>query len=349
MKRNPNFKYESDITKTNTKYGANDIFEIYLSHQDKIQYIISPNIEHKLDIFRLIDNKKLLSLNGHKNDIMTIRYFINNKDFREYLISGDDDKIVIIWDITNNYQIKYKIETKYGKENYIFSCLLIFPHNDNNNYIITSSANESYEMENSVTKIYSLNTGEYIRYISNTNININYLLSWHNKKNGKYYIIQFAFYELIMINNLVENELYAKLESKSFNNTFGYIYSKDNKEYLCSSSDEGTINIWDLYNKTIFEIIRIKIKDINIHNFIYWNDKYIIVPDYINKLILIIDLTQKKVISKIKGENVGKIKGLKKLYHPKYGESLLTAGEEGIIKLWIIKNNLNINLNDLYH
>ena len=54
-------------------------------------------------------------------------------------------------------------------------------------------------------------------------------------------------------------------------------------------------------------------------------------------------------ISKIKGENVGKIKGLKKLYHPKYGESLLTAGEEGIIKLWIIKNNLNINLNDLYH
>ena len=41
----------------------------------------------------------------------------------EYLISADYDKIVIIWDITNNYNIKYKIDTKYG--NQIHSCLLI--------------------------------------------------------------------------------------------------------------------------------------------------------------------------------------------------------------------------------
>ena len=67
---------------------------------------------------------------------MTIRYFINNKDSNEYLISGDNDKIVIIWDITNNYEIKYKIKTNYGKRNFIFSCLIIFPHNSNNNYDI---------------------------------------------------------------------------------------------------------------------------------------------------------------------------------------------------------------------
>ncbi len=62
-----------------------------------------------MDIFTLFDNKKIQSLQGHKNHIFTIRYFINKShyNFNEYLISGDKNNIVIIWDITNNYNIKY--------------------------------------------------------------------------------------------------------------------------------------------------------------------------------------------------------------------------------------------------
>ena len=153
-----NLKFILDITKTNDGYGCNDIFEVFISYKDNKEYIILKNIKnYNLDIFALLDNKKIKSLNGHKNHIETVRYFINNKDYNEYLISADDNKIVIIWDITNNYNIKYQIKTQY--DNYILSCLLVFFHNNNDNYIITSTKSKSNDNDKSATKIYSLNNG----------------------------------------------------------------------------------------------------------------------------------------------------------------------------------------------
>ena len=190
----------------------NDIFEIFISYIDNKEYLISPNRNNDLDIFTLLNKTKISSLKGHNNDIRTIRYFINKNsyNFNEYLISADNSKIVIIWDITDNYNIKYKIETKY--ENEIYSCLLIFPHNTDDNFIITSTINRSNDNDKSSTKIYSLNNGEFIKYINNTNSKfIYYLLSWYNKKNNKYYIIQFCF-QGIIINNLIENEIYSELK-----------------------------------------------------------------------------------------------------------------------------------------
>ena len=81
----------------------------------------------------------------------------------------------------------------------------------NDDYIITSSFSyESKNNEDSATKLYSFNDCKFIKYINNTNKNaIYYLLSWYNKKNNKYYIIQFS-YKKILINNLLEGELYSE-------------------------------------------------------------------------------------------------------------------------------------------
>jgi len=248
FKKEPqNLKFKYNITTTNTDYGWNDIFEMFISYKDNKEYIISLNTNnYNLDIFSLLDNKKILSLKGYKNHIFTIRYFINKNNYNEYLISGDDNKIVIIWDIYNNYNIKYQIDTKYVDD--IYSCLLIFPHNINDNFIITSTFNISYDNDKSSTKIYSLNNGNFIKYINNTNNNsIYYLLSWYNKNNNKYYIIQFS-YKKIIINNLMEDELYSELKQEPEESHFsGFIYNKDNNDYLCSSSKNGYTNIWDLY------------------------------------------------------------------------------------------------------
>ena len=150
-------------------------------YKDNKEYLVSPNSnDFNLDIFSLINNHKIKSLKGHNNDIRTIRYFMNNKNKNEYLISGDDDKLVIIWNISDNFNVKYKIETNY--EHDIYSCLLIFPHNSNDDYIITSTFNKSGNDEKSATKLYSLNNGKFIKCINNTNNNsIFYLLPWHNK------------------------------------------------------------------------------------------------------------------------------------------------------------------------
>ena len=329
-----NLKYKLDITNTNDYWGMNDIFEVFKSYKDNKEYIISPNsIDHNLDIFSLLENKKIKSLNGHKDNITVVRYFLSNKDYNEYLISADSNYIIIIWDITEDYNIKHKFNTNYNGE--IYSCLLMFPNNIDDNYIITSTCHISKNNDNSATKIYSLENGKYIKCLENTNNKrIYYLLSWQNKVNNKYYIIEFTFGKII-INNLLEEELYSELihqTEDSFNG--GLIFSKDKNDYLCSSSEKGFINIWDLYKKNIIKTINIK--NSFLYHIIQWNNKYIIVADLDNNCFKIINIENEK-IKDIEKQHTKGVKCIKKIYHPKYGESLLSAARDNTIKIWSIK------------
>ena len=331
-KKPHNLKYILDITNTNDLWGNNDLFEVFKSYKDNKEYIISKNINnYNLDIFLLLDNKKIKSLNGHKNRITTVRYFINNKDYNEYLLSADSNRIVIIWDITDNYNIKYQIDTKYNY--YIYSCILVFPYNNDENYIITSTCSTFNDNDKSATKIYSLNNGNFIKYINNTNNNyIYYLLSWYNKNNNRYYIIQLAFKKII-ISNLLEDELYSELIHQPEDYHYsGFIYNIDNNDYLCSSSYNGYINIWNLYKKTLYKVINTN--NCSLLHIIQWNNKYIIVADYDNKCFKIINI-ESEIIKDIKKHHNGGVRCIKKIYHPKYGESLLSA-DDNTIKLWAI-------------
>ena len=114
----------------------------------------------------------------------------------------------------------------------------------------------------------------------------------------------------------------------------GFIYERENNDYLCSSSSNGYINIWDLYNKTIFKIINTY--NCELYHIIEWNSKYIIVADCNNKSFKIIDLEENKIICDINGEHNGNVKCIKKINHPLYGESLLSVAKDNTIKLWII-------------
>ena len=114
----------------------------------------------------------------------------------------------------------------------------------------------------------------------------------------------------------------------------GFIYNKDNNDYLCSSSYNGYINIWDLYNKNIFKVI--DIKECKLAHIIEWNKKYIIVANYNNKLIKIIDI-EKDLITDIKSGHTKDLTCIKKINHPIYGESLLTAADDKIVKLCSIE------------
>jgi hypothetical protein len=338
FQKNPiNLKYKLDITNSNTSAGWNDMFEIFISYKDKKGYLVSPNCSNfNLDIFELSDNnEKITSIQGHKNNIRTIRYFINknNNINKEYLISGDDNRIVILWDINDNYKILHRIDTKY--QHNINSCLLIFPHNNNDNFIVTSTYNESENNDRSATKIYSLNNGNLIKYIKDTNKTaIYYLLSWYNKNNDKYYIIQFS-YKRILINSLLEDELYSEFIHEPEDNHFsGFIYKRDEADYLCTSSSNGFITIWNLYNKKFSK--NININKCKLAHIIQWNDLYTIVADVNNRSFKIIDFEDNKVISDIKGLHTDDIVCIKKFYHPIYGESLLSTGRDKTIKLWTL-------------
>ena len=217
----------------------------------------------------------------------------------------------------------------------------MFPNNTNDNYIITSRRNKSGKDEDSETKIFLFNEDcKFIKYINNTNKNpIYYLLSWHNKENNKYYIIQFSDGK-IMINSLLEEELYFELinefEAEHFS---GSLFNKKSKDYLCSSSSNGYVNIWDLYNKKLFKSIRLKgyLENHELAHIIEWNKQFIFVADYGSNKIFIFDIENNYSIIDIKSRHKYPLKCIKKINHTIYGESFLSAAEDQTIKLWIIK------------
>ena len=304
-------KFRQNIINSNASYGWNDTFEVYISRKDNKEYLVSPNNNnYKLDVISLLENK------------LTVE---------EYLISADNDIIVIIWEITYNFNLKFKINTNYSDN--IYSCLLLFDLINENNYIVTSSYAQLDDNEKSATKLYSLENGQLIKYISHSNKNaVYYLLSWYNKNNNKYYIIQFTF-KAILINSVIDDELYCELiQEPEDNHLSGFIYNLDNIDYLCSSSYNGYIHLWDLFNKSIYKIINTN--NCVLCNIIQWNNKYSIVADYDNKSFKIIDFEKGQVVKDIKGEHTDKVPCVKKIYHPLYGESLLSAGQDNTIKLW---------------
>ena len=329
FEKNPNLKYKTDLIYNNDSHGDYDIFEAYTLYKDNKDYIASPHEKtHNLDIYSLVDNKRILSLKGHQKYIISVRYFFNDKDFNEYLISADHNKIVFIWDITNNYNIKYQIYTKYKKD--VSGCLLVFPHNEDN-YIVTSCDHQSNNLvEKSSTKIFSLNNGNYVRYINGSNkIYVSYLLSWHNKKNDKYYILQFS-YNNIIINNLLEDEIYAEINPGG---SHGCIYTGNKNDYLFYIY-YSKIHIYDLNRNIEFSKIDFKNKiDIYIRDTIIpWNNKYIIV--FSGERLVIYDMNNDRIISTIKANNLNGVGFVKKFHHPIYGEALLMADKDKNIKLW---------------
>ena len=69
---------------------------------------------------------------------------------------------------------------------------------------------------------------------------------------------------------------------------------------------------------------------------IQWNNKYIVVADSWNNCFKIINLENGK-IKDIGKQHTDNVKCIKKIYHPKHGESLISAANDETIPLWSIK------------
>ena len=251
--------------------------------------------------------------------------------FIPYTIESGCSEELPFYDKIYNYCVNYcsyrNLLTKLNSEflfNYIkdiYSCLLVFPSN-NEDYIITSSfANRNNNINKVAIKIYSLNNSFFIRHFDNIFYkNIFYLLSWNNKINNKNYIICFST-NYIIIKNLFEDEIYSRIYNLSPGN--GYIFIKDNNDYLCYNDKySGSFFIYDLNNNCLLKTIKINIK-YNSFNFINWNEKYNIIYDKYNYFLGIIDLNNKRLISNIEKVNIDVVKCIKKIYHPVYGEIII--------------------------
>ena len=301
---------------------------VYVGLEDNLGYLVYQNLNYNLIIMRIYDQTVIKTLKGHKNEIRVIRYYHNKnnkiKD-EEYILSCDSDKLIIIWDINNNFNQKYSIKENFKGD--INDALILF-NMFNKNYVITSSDN--YGNYNEYTKLYEIKKNiSFIKNIFNTNKNRNtYLIPWLYK--NKYYLIACCDSE-ISINNIFEEETYATLKEKPEGKHYcGFLY---NDNYLCVSDiNNNFIRIWDLVNKTIYKTINFEGN--YGYEMVQWNDKYTIIC--CDKCLIIIDLENGKEYKKIKGKN-GKIFGLKKIKDEYLGECLICSQENNVVVVVVKK------------
>ena len=223
-----NLKYKQNISNNNLCVGALRNFDIFKRIKDNIEYIVYNNkSNYNIDIKRINDKTIISSLKGHNKKTTVIRYYIKGNN-EEYILSCDCDNLVIIWDIHNNYNIKYNIKLKFS--GYIYDVLLLF-NIFNKNYILISN-----DSENEYSKLYEFKDNlPFIRNIYGTNKNNTYyMIPWLYK--DKYYIIECCYYK-ISINNMLEDECFANFNKEPEGyHLCGYIY---NDNYLCVSDDDN--------------------------------------------------------------------------------------------------------------
>ena len=340
MSLKPNFIFHNEIKSfiRSGQFEINNAFDIYslLKYKNNL-YLAAPKNSNlnKLSIFLIKEKKfiKILSLQ-HTKAISGCKYFCNVRNKKEYLISttfdiNEKDELTI-WVILSekNYNNLFKLLINRKSNSRSFFSLLF---NEKTFLIYNSSEN--------VSSILSIENKKVIKNIGSENCILEYI-NWYNKRDNQKYIIQCNEENIIIFNPFLDKIEFKEIkidEVKGSNYSACIIYNKNNTDILCISNENGNIIIYDLLKGKIDYII--KIKDTKLRHICEYNNQYIIVVSETG-FFLIIDLNDKKIISKIASEKLKDITTVKIIRHNLYGEYLLFSGFCEPLLIW--KNLSNI-------
>ena len=329
---NPNFICKETIIKDNyDDYFISDSFEIYYSyHNYNDIMLVSPNKQYEIRIISLKTKKLIRVLRGHSAPIGIVRHFFDQKNKIDYLISVDDNKVLQVWDLSNNFKIKQTLNLMYKS---IYSAIMIF--DSLNDYIITSTFNNQNLAED-FTKIFNLEDGKFLRNIgSKLPSKSHYLLPWKNPEDNLWYVIDFCVGKILIYPINGDDKLFELKAGGDFESQLTY-YSgiTMGKDFtnLCAVSEGGYIHIWNLLNKNL--IYTKRINKGNLNTLLKWSDRYIIVSDKKNCSFYVIDIIDDRIITKISKDVNDFIKCFKKVKHPTLGECLITCNHAHLIQLW---------------
>ena len=330
-KENTSLKFECSIDLIEDAYSflsentfcvfksINNIF--YLIYTDKKKSIISYNI---------MNYKKLHEIkNAHNKNISNFRNIFDKANNRDLVISvSAEDNNIKLWNI-NNLECLHSFEN-INQIGYLYSAC--FMKDNNNIYIISSNWNSSYNNTEPI-KIFDLN-GNQIKIINNSHDKIFFIDSFYDSNYAKNYIIT-GNIGYIKSYDYTDNRIYHKYKEKDNNNHTNIIFNK--KEGIIELIEliewGNHIKIWNFHSGEL-------IKKINANNQLYGfcllNNNYLSYGN-IDNTIRLLDLNKEEKILKLVGHN-NSVLSIKKIDHPKYGECLISQGEDNKIKMWINNN-----------
>ena len=121
------------------------------------------------------------------------------------------------------------------------------------------------------------------------------------------------------------------------NNLCGLVFKKGNKDLLITSATRGLIKIIDLKEKK--EIYTKEYTDVFFYNFVRWNDQYMLLYEALQRRVLVLDMDNEyKIVSKVLLPEMYFDRFIRKVDHPKYGESILSVGIDWKVKLYTNRN-----------
>jgi WD40 repeat protein len=140
------------------------------------------------------------------------------------------------------------------------------------------------------------------------------------------------------------NKMYKRYNAKDYSKHHSMIvYKKEDIVKLIDSSYDGNIRIWDFHMGKLLNII--KVNDEELFNICLWNNEYLFVgcrnfknfeKNKESGTIKLVNIEKGHILNSLNECNYG-VFIIKKFYHPKYGECLISLGDD--LKLWRIKSN----------
>ena len=318
-----------------TDIGLDNIFCLFKSINNII-YLIYANDDISIIVFNFIDHKKITEIkNAHENYITNFRHFFDIINQRDLVlsISGFDNNVQI-WNI-NSLERLANIKEIYNEGELYSACFL----KDNNEiYIIT--CHDKYPDSPEPIKIFSLN-GKKNSKIKESKERSFFIDSYYDEKTSNNYIIVGNKY-YVKSYSFDKKKLYRKYLDE---NDFEYhcsiiIYKNDDKEIikLIDSSNDGNIRIWNFHTAELLKKIKVTERGMyRLYGICLWSNEYLFVGCN-DKSIKLIELNSGKIVKSLIA-NYLYVLTIKKIYHPLYGECLISkGGDYDPITLWIIKN-----------
>ena len=318
-----------------TDIGLDNIFCLFKSINNII-YLIYANDDISIIVFNFIDHKKITEIkNAHENYITNFRHFFDIINQRDLVlsISGFDNNVQI-WNI-NSLERLANIKEIYDEGELYSACFL----KDNNEiYIIT--CHDKYPDSPEPIKIFSLN-GKKNSKIKESKERSFFIDSYYDEKTSNNYIIVGNKY-YVKSYSFDKKKLYRKYLDE---NDFEYhcsiiIYKNDDKEIikLIDSSNDGNIRIWNFHTAELLKKIKVTERGMyRLYGICLWSNEYLFVGCN-DKSIKLIELNSGKIVKNLIA-NYLYVLTIKKIYHPLYGECLISKGSDyDPITLWIIKN-----------
>ena len=351
----PYFTFIENIyTECDSDYGLNESFDIFKSELNANNYLIVANKNNNnIDIINIESNKLIKSIKNNPSKFIYIKYFQKIETKKNYLITINIKNAINIYEFSeeNNFEKINLLLTIITKKefnntfNFINGTLIFNIKINSKLFDILLVSSRARYMEEYPTLIYNIKNGQQLKEISHTKKNMTrFMIPWYNKNDDNYYLIELCE-ELLIVINILYNNIYAKLDEekfKSFNT--GFVHELNDIDFLFVADSCGQIQVFNLFSKEIcFKIdVRKNKSNIRLYGLILWNYNYLIVNDDNNKSIIVIDLKNKYIIGSTYNEHNDSVRCIKRIRHKKYGECLITGGDDHFIKLFKSNNDISI-------